>query len=71
MPVVYTDFLAMYPTVNIRMGLWRFVVAEEIHVVKDCGSQITTFLEKLKPEDLFKPNTWKSLTAFVSIIPLS
>lgn len=68
-PVVYTDFLSMYPTVNILMGLWRFVIAEDIHVVKDCGPEITEFLKKLKPEDLFKPNTWKSLTGFVRIIP--
>jgi hypothetical protein len=68
-PVVYTDFLSMYPTVNILMGLWRFVVAEEIRVVKDCGPEVTEFLKKLKPEDLFKPNTWKSLTAFVRIFP--
>ena len=29
-PVVYTDFLSMYPTVNRLMGLWRFVTAQEI-----------------------------------------
>lgn len=28
-PIVYTDFLSMYPTVNALMGLWRFVVAAE------------------------------------------
>ncbi len=32
-PVVYTDFLSMYPTVNALMGLWRFVVAAEVSVV--------------------------------------
>ena len=34
-PVVYTDFLSMYPTVNALMGLWRFVVAENVSVVPD------------------------------------
>ena len=29
-PVVYTDFLSMYPTVNSLMGLWRFVTARKI-----------------------------------------
>src|SRR5207249_3668970 len=31
-PVVYTDFLSMYPTVNRLMNLWSFVVAEKINV---------------------------------------
>jgi hypothetical protein len=26
-PVVYTDFRSMYPTVNSLMGLWNFVIA--------------------------------------------
>ncbi len=36
-PVVYTDFLSMYPTVNSLMGLWRFVTAREIRVWKLSG----------------------------------
>lgn len=35
-PVVYTDFLSMYPTVNSLMGLWRYVTAREIKVVDHC-----------------------------------
>ena len=33
-PVVYTDFLSMYPTVNSLMDLWRFVTAGEIKLVE-------------------------------------
>jgi len=29
-PVVYTDFLSIYPTVNRLMNLWRFVTADKI-----------------------------------------
>ena len=32
-PVVYVDFLSMYPTVNGLMDLWKFVIAREIRVV--------------------------------------
>jgi DNA polymerase type B, organellar and viral len=35
-PVVYTDFLSMYPTVNSLMGLWQFVTAREITIVEHC-----------------------------------
>jgi hypothetical protein len=70
-PVVYTDFLSMYPTVNGLMRLWRFVIAREIKVVEHCEKQITRFLEEIKnnPACLFNPQTWERLTAFVKVIP--
>ena len=68
-PVVYTDFLSMYPTVNSLMGLWRFVIAQEIKVVENCKREIEAFLGRVTADDLFKPASWKYLTAFVRIIP--
>jgi hypothetical protein len=68
-PVVYTDFLSMYPTVNSLMGLWRFVIAQEIKVVENCKREIEAFLGRVTADDLFKPAAWKHLTAFVRIIP--
>jgi len=71
-PVVYTDFLSMYTTVNSLMDLWSFVTAREITVVDRCQDQIEAFLHKLSAGDfteLFNRETWKQLTAFVQIIP--
>lgn len=68
-PVVYTDFLSMYPTVNSLMGLWRFVIAKKIRVVKSCAGQVRSFLSKLSADDLFRAETWKKLPAFVRVIP--
>jgi len=68
-PVVYTDFLSMYPTVNSLMDLWSFVTARRIKVIDHCQLEVQRFLEELKPVDLFKPATWKKLPAFVRIIP--
>jgi hypothetical protein len=68
-PVVHTDFLSMYPTVNSLMGLWRFVTARTIKVVEHCQAEIETFLTGLTADDLFRPETWKHLTAFVKVIP--
>ena len=31
-PVVYTDFMSQYSTVNVLMGLWSFVTAADIGV---------------------------------------
>jgi len=68
-PIVYTDFLSMYPTVNSLMGLWQFVIAEEIRVVEHCGAEIQALLSWVSADNLFKPETWKHLTGFVKIIP--
>jgi hypothetical protein len=68
-PVVYTDFLSMYPTVNQLMGLWAFVVAKRIHLVKHCRKEVQEFLNHLTADGLFNPATWKHLTAFVQIVP--
>ncbi|WP_353061945.1 DNA polymerase [Tunturibacter psychrotolerans] len=68
-PVVYTDFLSMYPTVNINMGLWDFVTAQELTIDDHCEKEITDFLNCVSADHLFNPDTWKNLAAFVQIIP--
>jgi hypothetical protein len=68
-PVVYTDFLSMYPTVNSLMNLWKFVTADKIEVEKNCSASIETWLRQITPERLFEQNTWKELPAFVKIVP--
>ena len=68
-PIVYTDFLSMYPTVNSLMGLWRFVIARKIELIEHCRAEIQTLLNRLTVADLFGPETWKQVTGFVRIVP--
>lgn len=68
-PIVYTDFLSMYPTVNALMGLWRYVTAEEVSVVHMDASDASDFLRTINVETLFSAQTWKSLPAFVRVVP--
>ena len=68
-PVVYTDFLSMYPTVNSLMGIWRFVTAKEITVRNHCKEEIIAWLERICVDDLFNADTWKSMAAFVRVQP--
>lgn len=68
-PVVYVDFLSMYPTVNGLMDLWKFVIARKIRVVRRCQTEIERFLRSLTPKNLFQPRTWKKLPAFVKVAP--
>ena len=68
-PVVYTDFLSMYPSVNSLMDLWSFVTAKKIGVVEHCQAEIEAFLHGATVDHLFSQDSWKKLTAFVRIIP--
>jgi hypothetical protein len=68
-PVVYVDFLSMYPTVNSLMNMWQFVIAREIKIVDHCHHEIIEFLKSVTREMLFEPDSWKHLAAFVRVIP--
>ena len=68
-PVVYVDFLSMYPTVNSLMGLWCFVTARRIEVRKCPVAKVERFLRAVDADRLFTPMTWKHLTGFVRVIP--
>jgi hypothetical protein len=68
-PVVYTDFLSQYSTVNVLMGLWRFVTAKKIRVVGNCENELQEFLCKITPEWCLAAENWKHLTGYARIIP--
>ncbi len=68
-PVVYTDFLSQYSTVNVLMGLWRFVTARDIRVIEDAREELAGLLRAVTPEWVLDPKNWKLLTGFARIIP--
>ena len=68
-PVVYTDFLSQYSTVNVLMGLWRFVTAREIRVMKDARKELAALLAEVNPEWVLDQRNWKRLTGFARVIP--
>lgn len=67
-PVVYTDFLSMYPTVNILMRLWRYLTAERVQVV-DATDDARDVLAAVTPDDLFRQETWTTLPVLVQLVP--
>src|SRR6185436_7756868 len=68
-PVVYTDFLSMYPTVNSLLNVWAFVVAGRIDVVEHCQDEVTELLQRVTLDDVFRREMWSQFTAFVRVIP--
>lgn len=67
-PVVYLDFLSMYPTVNVLLGLWRMLTAERLKLV-DATTQVRRLLAAMSLESCFDPRTWADLAFFTKIRP--
>ena len=68
LPVVYTDFTSMYPTVNALLGNFAMLIAGEISTV-EAKREVSDFLDAVQLEDCFDPETWKRLPAFVKVRP--
>lgn len=68
-PVVYTDFTSMYPTVNTLMGFWRYMIAERIEVVDMAPDDVYAVIGKVSPEWLLDQRSWPELVGFAKVIP--
>ena len=68
-PIVYTDFMSQYSTVNVLMGLWNFVTASEVRVIEDAREELAALLRAVTPEWALDQANWKRLAGFARIIP--
>lgn len=64
--VLYCDFKSMYPTVSALMGLWPFLVAEDIEL-EDTTKATQAFLDRVTLGDLQSRETWQKLKTLVRI----
>jgi len=67
-PVVYCDFLSMYPTVNAIMNTWRLLTAEKLEAV-DATETVRELLETVQLEDVLDPSFWPDLHGYACIAP--
>ena len=67
-PVVYVDFLSMYPTVNANMGLWRFFTAERIET-SDATAEARELVRGVDLDNLFHRDQWQELTILCLVAP--
>ena len=68
-PVILTDFLSMYPTVNALMETWKLIVAERINT-QDVTDQVRSLLASpTLAEDCLSKDFWKHLVCLVEITP--
>jgi hypothetical protein len=68
LPVVYTDFLSQYPTVNTLLDLWRLLTAKKIRV-RDATQNVRTLLKTVKVNQLLDRKTWPRLNFFALVQP--
>lgn len=67
-PVVYLDYLSMYPTVNALMGLWEMLTAEQV-AVRDATEDVRRLLDGVTVDGCFDPAFWRQLPVLVQIAP--
>jgi hypothetical protein len=67
-PVVYTDFLSEYSTVNTLMGLWRLLTAASVRI-EDATEDVRDLVANVTPEVVFGPELWKRLSFFALVQP--
>ncbi len=66
--IAYCDFLSMYPTVCVLMGLWRFVTARGM-TWEDATEPTRQILESVTLVDLQAKNFWPEMTVLVEVSP--
>lgn len=67
-PVMDTDFVSMYPTVNASMGNWEYVTAKEV-VIEESTKEVRELLDFTNIDDWFDPTNWRKLRFFAVVEP--
>lgn len=67
MPVVHTDFKAMYPTVNALLHLHEFLIAERVEY-QDATNDVRSLCESVTVDDCFEKDLWSRLRFVAEIV---
>jgi hypothetical protein len=67
-PVVHTDFLSMYPTVQSLMKLSEVLSAEKLRFVQ-AKHEFQELLDRVSTEGAFCPDLWPKLLGFAQVAP--
>jgi len=67
-PVVHTDFMSEYPTVNSLMGLWSLLTAENL-TIEDATKEVRDLLAIVTTNVVFSREFWKRLPFFALVHP--
>jgi hypothetical protein len=67
-PVVYLDFLSMYPTVCSLLGIWRLLTCARI-AVEDATAEVTALLAGITADRCLDPALWRDFVGLVQLEP--
>jgi len=67
-PVVYLDFLSMYPTVCSLLDLWQLLICGQIDIV-DATEDVQRLLAGITLEQCFDPQLWRQFVGLVQLLP--
>jgi DNA polymerase type B, organellar and viral len=67
-PVVYVDFTSMYTSVNSLMGIWKYLIAEEI-AVEEWTKEAQAFIDNASIGTMVDKANWPALVSFVEVQP--
>lgn len=67
-PVVYTDFTSMYPTVQALARMEEWITAKRLHAVQ-CTSIARRVLASVSVDSCLDPSHWPDLRFFACILP--
>ncbi len=68
-PVIYTDFRSMYPTVNALVGNWELLTAHRIEAVESTRRIRAICAQPNLADRFFNPDAWADLATLVQIQP--
>jgi hypothetical protein len=63
--VSYIDFTSMYPTQFVLLGLWNYVIADNIDVIED--NNFDNMLSKIQLNDLTNKDLWKTFNGIALV----
>lgn len=68
MPVMFVDFTSQYPTCNSLLGIWDFMIAEDVSVREDT-KEVREFLDWVTLEKMFDRKNWQELNFLALVQP--
>lgn len=67
-PIVHTDFVSMYPTVMIHLGIWDFFRADRLEIV-DVTDHVRSLVDGLSADDIYQAGLWEQFAFLAEIEP--
>ncbi|HEX6502421.1 MAG TPA: DNA polymerase [Terriglobales bacterium] len=68
MPVMFVDFTSEYPTCNSLLGIWDYMIAEDVRVLEST-KEVREFLSSVTLQDMFDAENWRKLNFFALVEP--